>query len=71
MNVLIVLQPSSYVLCLVLLSIQEPAVHLVAPIQVENYHIPRDLSLSGFGGSILLFSAGRLYGLLTILIEQN
>lgn len=61
---MIVLQPSSYILCLVLLSIQEPAVHLVAPIQMENYHVPRDLSLSGFGGSVLLFSAGRLYSIL-------
>lgn len=57
---MIVLQPSSYILRLVLLSFQEPAVHLVAPVQMENHHVLGNRSVGGVGGSILLRSAGKL-----------
>ena len=58
-NLVTVLQPSSYVLCVVLLSIQEPAVHPVAQVQVEDHHVLADLSLDSFGGSLHLCNAGR------------
>ena len=57
------LQSSSDIFRLVLFSFQEPAVHLVAPVQMENHHFPLDRPLSGFGGSILLCSAGKLLNL--------
>lgn len=57
------LQSSSDIFRLVLFSFQEPAVHLVAPVQMENYRVPCDRPFSGFGGSILLCSAGKLFSL--------
>ena len=57
------LQSTSDILRLVLFSFQEPAVHLVAPVQMENYRVPCDRPLSGFGGPILLCSAGKLFRL--------
>lgn len=57
------LQSTSDFLRLVLFSFQEPAVHLVAPVQMENNRVPCDRPRSGFGGSILLCSTGKLFSI--------
>lgn len=68
------LQSSSDILRLVLFSFQEPAVHLVAPVQMENYRVLGDRSRGGFGGSLLLCSAGKLFSLrimLNLLVQRD
>ena len=57
------LQSTSDILRLVLFPLQEPAVHIVAPLQMENYRVPCDRPLSGLGGSILLCSTGKWFSI--------
>ena len=43
----------------------------MASVQVEDYRVPCDRPLSGFGGSILLCSAGKLFSIRIMFMQKS